>query len=135
MANLFELEIITPQRKEYTGSVQSVSCPGESGRFQILYNHAPFLATLAVGLAKVIDAEGNTIQYAISGGSAQVFHNQMRVLANAAERSDSIDVARAEAAKRRAEERLKSHTEDIDSERVRLALLRAINRLKVAGEG
>jgi F-type H+-transporting ATPase subunit epsilon len=132
MANLFELEIVSPQRKEFTGNVQSVSCPGEQGRFQILHNHAPFLSTLTVGLVRVVDGEGTTINYAVSGGIAQVFHNKMRLLANAAERSDVIDIARAEEAKRRAEERLKSRQEGIDHERERLALLRAINRLKIA---
>ncbi len=132
MANFFELEIVTPQRKEFTGTVQSVSCPGAQGRFQVLHNHAPFLSTLTVGELKIIDGEGAEFRYAISGGVAQVFHNTMHVLADCAERSDKIDVARAERARLRAEERLQQHAEEIDEDRARAALLRAVNRLKIA---
>jgi F-type H+-transporting ATPase subunit epsilon len=132
MANHFELEIVTPQRIQFSGSVESVSCPGEQGRFQVLYNHAPFLSTLAVGLVKVVDSEGAHKQYAVSGGIAQVFHNRMRLLADTAERADQIDVDRAERARLRAEERLKTRGEEIDEQRAHAALLRAMNRLKVA---
>lgn len=132
MAHHFELEIVTPQRKEFSGSVESVSCPGDQGRFQVLYNHAPFLSTLAVGMVKVVDAEGAETHYAVSGGLAQVFHNQMRLLADTAERADRIDVGRAERARQRAEERLRQRGEEIDEERARAALLRAVNRLKIA---
>ena len=132
MANLFELEIVTPQRKPFSGSVVSVSCPGEQGRFQVLHNHAPFLSTLAVGMVKVVDADGRETQFAVSGGLAQVFRNQMRLLADTAERADSIDIDRAERARQRAEERLRQHGEEIDEDRARASLLRAINRLKIA---
>ena len=132
MSNSFQLEIVTPQRKQFNGSAVSVSCPGAQGRFQVLHSHAPFLSTLAVGMVKVQDAEGLEIRFAISGGIAQVFHNQMRVLADSAERADQIDVARAERARQRAEERLAAHSAEVDEERAHAALLRAINRLKIA---
>lgn len=132
MANLFELEIVTPQHKQFSGSVESVSCPGEQGRFQVLHNHAPFLSTLTVGMVKVVDSGGVDILYAVSGGIAQVFHNHMRILADSAERSDQIDVARAERAKLRAEERLAARSAEIDHDRAHAALLRAVNRLKIA---
>jgi F-type H+-transporting ATPase subunit epsilon len=132
MANLFELEIVTPQHRQFSGSVESVSCPGEQGRFQVLHNHAPFLSTLTVGMVKVVESGGAEILYAVSGGIAQVFHNQMRILADSAERADLIDVARAERAKQRAEERLAARTAEVDQDRAHLALLRAINRLKIA---
>jgi F-type H+-transporting ATPase subunit epsilon len=132
MANLFELEIVTPQRKPFSGSVASVSCPGEQGRFQVLHNHAPFLSTLAVGMVKVVDAEGVETHYAVSGGLAQVFHNKMRLLADTAERAEDIDVDRAERARQRAEERLRQRGEELDEDRARIALLRAVNRLKIA---
>ncbi|MFA6233778.1 MAG: F0F1 ATP synthase subunit epsilon [Bacteroidota bacterium] len=132
MAHLFDLEIVTPQKKEFSGKVESVTCPGEQGRFQVLFNHAPFLSTLDVGLVKVVDEQGAVLLYAIGGGVAQVFHNSMHVLADSAERSDLIDVARARRAQERAELRLRNHTEDMDEERARAALMRAINRLKVS---
>jgi len=132
MANLFDLEIVTPKRVEFTGRVESVNCPGEQGRFQVLHNHAPFLSSLAVGFMKVTDGEGKDAIYAVSGGIAQVFHNQMRILADSAERAENIDVERARAAQERAEQRLKSKEESTDTDRARSALMRAINRLHVA---
>ena len=132
MANLFDLEIVTPKRVEFSGQVASVTCPGVEGRFQVLRGHAPFLSSLDMGLMKVTGEDGNDVLYAISGGIAQVFHNQMRILADTAERADSIDIERARSARERAEQRLKTKEESTDMERARLALMRAINRLQVA---
>jgi len=130
MTKSFTLEIVTPDHVEFTGPVQSVNCPGVQGRFQVLYNHAPFLSTLDVGVLKVIDEAGETQTYAISGGVSQVFHNEMRVLADSAERTDHIDLERARQARERAEQRLRDRDEAIDHERARLALLRALNRIR-----
>lgn len=132
MANLFDLEIVTPQRITFTGQVSSVNCPGTQGRFQVLHNHAPFLSSLDIGFMKIVDADGKEQIFAISGGIAQVFHNQMRVLADSAERSDQINVERARQAQQRAEERIRAKEESTDMERAHSALLRAINRLQVA---
>jgi F-type H+-transporting ATPase subunit epsilon len=132
MANLFDLEIVTPKRVEFTGQVASVTCPGVQGRFQVLHGHAPFLSSLDVGFMKVTGEDGKDVLYAVSGGIAQVFHNQMRVLADTAERAESIDIERARSARERAEERLKAKKESTDVERARSALMRAINRLQVA---
>ncbi|MCB2205002.1 F0F1 ATP synthase subunit epsilon [bacterium] len=132
MANLFDLEIVTPQRIAFTGQVASVNCPGTQGRFQVLHNHAPFLSSLDIGFMKVTDADGKDALYALSGGIAQVFHNQMRVLADTAERAEQIDIERAREAQTRAEERIRAKEENTDMERARSALLRAINRLQVA---
>ena len=133
MDKLFDVELVTPQRVEYTGKVVSVSCPGVEGRFQVLYNHAPFLSALTIGLLSFEFADGSKQVYAVSGGVAQVFHNHVRILADTAERSDSIDAARAVRAKERAEARLKVRSEDIDAERASAALHRAMNRLKAVG--
>jgi F-type H+-transporting ATPase subunit epsilon len=135
MANLFSLEIVTPERVEFNAAVQSVTCPGVQGRFQILHNHAPFLSSLGVGILKVIDEAGDTLVYAISGGVAQVYQNEMRVLADTAERSDRIDIERAQRARERAEQRLHERDEEIDHDRARLALMRAINRMKAVERG
>ncbi|MCZ7556502.1 MAG: F0F1 ATP synthase subunit epsilon [Bacteroidia bacterium] len=133
MDKLFDVELVTPQRVEFTGKAVSVSCPGIEGRFQVLYNHAPFLSALTVGLLNLERAGETALVYAVSGGVVQVFHNHVRILADTAERSDSIDVVRATKAKERAEARLKSHAQDMDSARAEAALHRALNRLKAAG--
>jgi F-type H+-transporting ATPase subunit epsilon len=131
MSRLFELEIVTPMSVVFSGSAAAVFCPGTEGRFEVLYNHAPLLASLAVGELNVEDENGGRIAYAVSGGIAQVLHNKVMILADTAEAAEKIDVSRANAAKSRAEERL-ARREGIDTERARAALYRAVNRLKVA---
>ena len=127
----FNLDIVTPTKTVFSGEVQSFSAPGEDGGFQILFNHAPFLSSITVGQVKVIDPAGAVSRYATSGGFVEVNNNKVILLAETAERSDEIDVQRAEKAKERAAERLQQE-ERVDEERARVALARAINRLKIA---
>ena len=100
----------------------------------MLFDHAPFLSSITVGQVKVIDPAGAVSRYATSGGFVEINDNKVILLAETAERSDEIDVARAEKAKERAARRLQEK-ESIDEERARVALIRAINRLKIAGNG
>ncbi|MBL0173997.1 MAG: F0F1 ATP synthase subunit epsilon [Ignavibacteria bacterium] len=131
MSKAYDLKIITPDRVVFEGKVQSLTCPGTEGRFQVLYNHAPFLSSLEVGSMDVTLEDGVHVMYAIGGGTAQVFHNAVLVLADTAERSDEIDMARATAARSRAEQRLAAREHGIDIDRARIALMRAVNRLKL----
>ncbi len=133
MSKTISVDIITPQRTVYSGQVISFTAPGVEGLFQILFNHAPFLSALSVGPMKLKTEDNQTIKFATSGGFAHILQNRITVLAETAERGDSIDIARAQEAKKRAEERLASKNEMNDDERARIALLRAINRLKIAG--
>jgi len=127
----YTLDIVTPTRTVFSGPVQSFSAPGVAGGFQVLYNHAPFLASIGVGVVRLTDTGGKEFRYATSGGFVEVNSNKVILLAETAERSDEIDSARAEEAKKRAAERLQKK-ENIDIERARAALARALNRLKVA---
>ncbi len=133
MSALFDLEIITPETMVFTGSVSSLTCPGMSGRFQILMNHAPFITSLMVGEMHYVTEDGKTVSYSVSGGVTHVLKNKVMVLADTAERAEEINIERAQEAKLRAEERLTNPTPNTDVERARVSLLRAINRLKVAG--
>ena len=135
MPGSFELEIVTPEKVVYNGQVSSVSCPGAEGTFQILHNHAPFLSALQVGQVKVVAEDGQELFYAVSGGVSQVFQNRLLILADTAERWDEIDVARAEEAKKRAGQRIDSRNSEIDMDRAKAALYRALNRLKTAKRG
>ena len=128
----FTLDIVTPNRVVYSGEVQSFSAPGVEGGFQVLRSHAPLLAAIAVGRVKLTDGAGVESSYATSGGFVEVKDNKVILLAETAERSDEIDVKRAEEAKQRASERLRK-METVDEERARAALIRAVNRLKIAG--
>ena len=131
-SRFFDLEIVTPRKVIFSGKVESVTCPGAEGSFQVLCNHAPFLSSLAVGQITVVDESGSALRYAVSGGVSQVFHNSMRILADTAELAGEIDAGRAESAKKRAEERLAARAEGLDADRAHAALLRAVNRLKVS---
>ncbi|ADG83718.1 F0F1 ATP synthase subunit epsilon [Thermincola potens] len=127
-----KVEIVTPERIVFSEDVEFVVVPGEEGYLGILANHAPIVAALKIGVMKVIQNQ-KEIKLAISGGFMEVSKNKLVVLADTAERGDEIDVARARAAKERAEQRLASRTHDIDLVRAELALRRAIARIKAAG--
>jgi len=126
------LEFVTPERAIAHEDVDEVELPGEDGFFAVLPGHAPLLAALKTG--PVWFRKGSEKTYAfISSGFAEVTADQVSVLAQVAERAEDIDIARAEAAKRRAEERLSKPTQtDFDAERARIAMLRALTRLQVA---
>jgi F-type H+-transporting ATPase subunit epsilon len=131
---VFKLEIVTPKKIVFSGDVISFSAPGVVGGFQVLKSHAPLLSNIAVGEVKLIDVSGTESRYATTGGFVEVHDNKVIMLAETAERSDEIDVARAEAARERARKRLAEKAEKTDIDRARLALFRAMNRLKVADQ-
>lgn len=130
----FYLEVITPDRAVFRDDATSLSAPGTNGGFQILYNHAPFLSSLEVGRIVIKNKDGFDQQYATSGGFVEVRRNKVVVLVESAERADEIDVDRARAARERAEQRLHTRDPKIDFARAQLALLRALNRLRIAGK-
>lgn len=128
----FDLEIVTPKKVAYRGSVTSFSAPGIVGGFQVLRSHAPLLSSIAVGEVKISEPDGSERHYATSGGFVEVRNNKVVMLAETAERAEDIDVKRAEAARDRAQKRLDEKKIETDLERARAALHRALNRLRVA---
>lgn len=128
----FQLDIVTPSRTVYSGEVKSFTAPGVIGSFQVLFNHAPLLSSIGVGEVKLQDSTGTVKHFATSGGFVEVKGNKVILLAESAEPDDEIDIARAEKSKQRAEERLHSKGKEIDQDRAEAALLRSINRLKIA---
>jgi F-type H+-transporting ATPase subunit epsilon len=125
------LEIVTPDRAIVREDVDEIQVPGSEGYLGILPGHTPLLSTLTVGeLWYRIGSE--THYLAIAGGFVEVLPDRVTILAQVAERAQEIDVARAEAAKKRAEERLARPAADMDFERARVALLRSLIRLQVA---
>ncbi len=126
------LEIVTPQKVLFSGTVLSFSAPGVEGGFQVLTHHAPFLTMLSTGEVKVVAADGSTSRFATSGGFVEVRGNKVLMLADTAESASAIDVPRAEAARDRAKDRLARRDPAIDVDRARAALSRALNRLKIA---
>jgi F-type H+-transporting ATPase subunit epsilon len=130
--HLLHLEIVTPGKIDYSGDVQNFTAPGAEGSFQILPNHAPFITNLQVGKVKFITKDGDEKVYATSGGVVEIHENRISMLAETIEAKEKIDVGRALEARNRAEEKIKTE-HGTELEAARSALLRAMNRLRVAG--
>jgi F-type H+-transporting ATPase subunit epsilon len=125
------LEIVTPDRSVVREQVDEVEIPGAEGYFGVLPGHTPLLAMLKVG--ELWYRQGSEKSYlSIAFGFAEVLPDRVTILAQLAERPDDIDVARAEAAKHRAEERIAKLSADVDFERARVALMKSLVRLQVA---
>ncbi len=131
----FKLEIVTPERLILSKEIVSVVVPGAEGSIGILAGHSPLMSEIIAGEVWMRDADGHVDVLAISGGFMEVRRNSVRILADTAEMPADIDIARAEAAKRRAEERLRLASTDVDMARAEAALKRAIARLRVAQGG
>jgi F-type H+-transporting ATPase subunit epsilon len=131
MSNL-KLDIVTAERVVYSADVDIVVAPGVEGQLGILPHHAPLMTILQAG-ELVVRRGGEEESLAISGGFLEVRPDRVIILADAAERADEIDVARAEAARKRAEERLKERqAAGLDQGRAEAALQRAVARITVA---
>jgi F-type H+-transporting ATPase subunit epsilon len=126
-----QLQIVSADRSLVNEQVDEVQIPGADGYLGILPGHTPLLTTLQVG--QLWYRQGAEKQYlSIAFGFAEVQPDRVTILAQIAERADEIDVTRAEAAKRRAEERLSQPAAQMDFERARVAMLKALVRLQVA---
>jgi F-type H+-transporting ATPase subunit epsilon len=125
------LEIVTPDRALIREDVDEIQLPGSEGYLGVLPGHTPLLTTLKVG--ELWYRVGQAKHYlAVAGGFVEVLPDRVTVLAQIAERAQDIDIARAEKAKRRAEERLAKPAPDMDFERARIAMMKSLIRLQVA---
>jgi F-type H+-transporting ATPase subunit epsilon len=126
-----QIDVVTPEETIVSEEVEIVMAPGYLGEFGALRNHIPFLAQLQPGEVKY--RKGGQLEFvAVGGGYAEVLPTQVTILATTAERAKDIDLERAQAAKERAEERLKERREGIDFARAEAALQRAIARIRAA---
>jgi len=131
VADTFQLEIVTPEKKVVDTAAEEVQIPGKNGYLGIMPGHAPLITELAVG--EITYRENSTEQkLAVAWGFAEVLPNKVTILAESAERPAEIDTDRARKAKERAEQRLTSGDASIDVERALDALQRAETRLDVA---
>ena len=126
-----KLEIVTAEKLIYSEDVDMVVAPGVDGYLGILPHHTPLMTMLNPGELRIKNG-GEEIDMAITGGFLEVRPDKVVVLADAAERAEEIDIARAEAAKKRAEERLAGKVPEGDLLRAQASLMRALMRLKVA---
>ncbi len=126
-----DIDIVTAERVVYSEQeVDEIIAPGTEGEFAVLPRHAAFMTTIVPGVV-VIRKGGEEIEMAISGGFVEVRDNRVVVLADTAERAEEIDAERAEAARRRAEERIGRRDAEADMARATAALERSLARLKV----
>ena len=129
------LEIVSPDRKVFSGEVKSVSAPGIEGGFQVLSNHAPFVTTLGIGKVKIQGTDGGEQIFAISGGIFEVSKNKATILAESIESQEEIDADKVKAALARAEELLKSQEISKDEKsKAKQELEESKNKLKVVKE-
>jgi F-type H+-transporting ATPase subunit epsilon len=125
-----KLDIVTAERVVFSEDVDMVVAPGVEGQLGVLPHHTPLMTMLTPG-ELFVRKGGEEFYLAISGGFLEVRPDRVIVLADAAERVEEIDVARAEEAKRRAEERLQTHALGTDEARAEASLRRSLARLKV----
>jgi len=122
------VELVSPERILYSGEGDMVICRTPDGEIAFLENHAPFVGALVTAPVRVISGS-HQIAAAVHGGFVEVRDNHVIVLSDVAELAETIDASRAEAAKRRAEDAIRSTPDD---EEARAALARADVRLAVA---
>jgi F-type H+-transporting ATPase subunit epsilon len=126
-----QLHIVSAERSLVSETVDEVEIPGSEGYFGVLPGHTPLLAALGTG--ELWYRKGAEKQYlSIAFGFAEVQPDRVTLLVQTAEHANEIDLARAEAARKRAEERLARPSVDMDAERARIALLKALIRIQVA---
>ena len=131
MAKKIRLDIVTPEKVAYSDDVSMVIARTTGGDVGILPGHAPLIAALVIWPLRImIDEEEK--EMTMCGGFIEVQPDKITILANCSELPEDIDVARAQVAKERAENRLRDQKENIDIARAEAALRRALIRLTVA---
>lgn len=128
--NLFTLKIITPDRVFYEGSASMVEFNTTEGEIGIYKKHVPMTVIVSPGILTITEAEG-TKEAALHAGFAEILQDEVVILAEIIEWPEEIDMNRAQAAKERAEERLRSKTPETDILRAETALQRALARIHV----
>jgi F-type H+-transporting ATPase subunit epsilon len=129
------LEIVTPEKLAFSGTIDEVTCPGSEGEFGVLRGHASLLSAIKFGELSFLKG-GKRVSYSVNTGYAEVTGSKVTVLVETAEKADEIDLERAKRAKETAEQKMaKFAKEDPEYEKARQALERAEARIKIAGRG
>ncbi len=133
MASTFKLDIITPERKFFSGDVESLVINSVDGEMCILKGHMPSVTVLRIGELRV-KQDGKWQKYVASEGFVEVRPDETLVFAQTAERPEEVDISRAKAAKERAEEKLRQKLSMMEYRQSQIALSRAMARLRVAND-
>src|SRR5262245_19729821 len=134
LPDAIQLVIVTPQRQILKETVSEVTLPGADGYLGVLPGHAPLITELGVGELTYRAKGGQAGLLAVIRGFAEVLPDRVSVLGEIAEFAEEIDLARAQAALKRAEERIAKGGENIDWDRATLALARALVRIQVVSK-
>jgi F-type H+-transporting ATPase subunit epsilon len=126
-----KVSVVTPDGPVYDAEVEMVSAKAKSGELGIMAGHVPMVAPLDIAAVR-LKKEGRTYYIAINGGFLEVRPDVVTILAQSAERAETIDLVRAQSAKERAEKRLQENPDSIDIKRAEIALKRAVNRINIA---
>lgn len=126
----FYLEMVSPQNIFYSGTCRQIVLPGLDGSYGVLPGHEPMVTAIMAGIVRFQDAEGTWHVCVASDGCVEVMPERVILLAASIERPEDIDQKRAEAAKRRAEERLRQKQSQREYYQTQAALSRALARLK-----
>lgn len=130
---MIPVTVVDPEKIAWQGDAAQVVFAIGDGLVGIRSGHADSAFALKPCIARIQTAEGSEAKYFLSGGVARIQKGVLTVVADSAETPEQIDRNRAEQAKRRAQDRLASASRDIDYDRARHALMRAIHRLAITG--
>ena len=125
-----QLRIITPDRHFYEGEAEMVEFNTTEGQIGVLPGHIPMTVILKPGILKIYESE-NDKEAALHAGFAEILPDKITILAEIVEWPEEIDVQRAESARERAEERLRTQAPDIEVMRAEIALQKALTRISV----
>jgi F-type H+-transporting ATPase subunit epsilon len=131
---MFKVEIITPDRVFYTGEADMVEFNTADGEIGVYKHHIPLTTVLEPGVIIIHNGDEQKVA-ALHAGFAEILGDKVTLLAEVAEWPDEIDVNRANAAKQRAEERIRTKAETLDLKRAEFALHKALTRLDAANRG
>jgi F-type H+-transporting ATPase subunit epsilon len=134
MSDAIQLVIVTPERQILKESVSEVTMPGADGYLGVLPGHAPLITELGVGELTYRTSGGQNGLLAVIRGFAEVLPDRVSVLAETAEFAQDIDLARAQGALKRTQERIARGGENIDWDRATLSLQRALVRISVVSK-
>jgi F-type H+-transporting ATPase subunit epsilon len=130
MANTIHVDIVSAEGEIYSGEASMVFLPGSQGELGIAPRHAPLLTTLKAGEVRVQSEGAEEQSFYVGGGTLEVQPNRVTVLADTAARAKDLDEAAALAAKQRAEDALRQHTDKVDIAEAQAELARVVAQLR-----
>ena len=130
-AMTFHLDVVSAEKKLFSGLVETIQVTGSEGELGIFHGHAPLLTAITPGMVRIVKQHGHEEYIYVSGGIVEVQPGSATVLADTAIRGEDLDAAKAEEAKRKAEENIKNQHGDINFAQAASDLAKAIAQLRV----